>query len=334
MSTLPLVSIVTPVFNNAQFMERCIESVLAQDYPNVEHIIQDGASTDGTVDILRCYTGQVDWVSEPDMGQSDGLNRALQRCRGDIIGVLNADDEYLLHTVSWAVKNFTKFPDVAVVFGDQYDVDENGKVLQKTYGRQYEFEKILCVEQVIPAQAAFIKSIYFEQVGSFADVTLKTCPDYEMWVRIGLKFPMQYVPGFVVRYRWHPGSEGRQPSIVSDMIASKREVLTRVFNDPAMSPAIVSLQRRAHSGAVWWGGCMFLWNGAVVRGLLELLHALYLYPSIEQMPRLRYFSGHMFVFAKPPIFWHPVARLLRKSTVIIEKGFALINIKRKGNFVP
>jgi len=334
MSTLPLISIVTPVFNNAQFIERCIESVLAQDYPNVEHIIQDGASTDGTVDILRRYTGQVDWVSEPDMGQSDGLNRALQRCRGDIIGVLNADDEYLPHTVSWAVENFAKYPEVAVVFGDQYDVDENGKVLQKTHGLPYDFEKILCVEQVIPAQAAFIKSTYFEQVGFFADVTRKTCPDYEMWVRIGLKFPMQYVSGLVVKYRWHPQSEGRQSSIVPGMVTSKREVLERVFNDPTTPPAILSLQRRAHSGAVWWGACMFLWNGEVVRGLFELLHALYLYPSIEQMPRLRYFANQMYDFAKPSVFWHQVARLLRKSTLITEKGLALLNIKRKGNFVP
>lgn len=276
MSYLPLVSIITPVYNSSRFIQQCIESVLAQDYPQVEHIIQDGGSTDGTVDILRSYTGQVDWLSEADTGQSDGLNRALQRCRGEIIGVLNADDEYLSHAVSWAVESLAKFPEMAVIYGDQDDVDQNGVVLHKTYGQSYDFEKILCVEQVIPAQAAFIRRVYFEQVGFFADVTRQTCPDYEMWVRIGLKYPMCHIPGFVVKYRWHPSSEGRQISIIPGMVASKREVLERVFNNPATPPALKKLRRRAHSGAVWWGACSLMWNGEILHGLLALLPALWL----------------------------------------------------------
>lgn len=94
----PVVSIVTPCRNAAQFIEQCVTSVLKQDYPFVEHILQDGASDDGTVEILNRYArneGSLQVESEPDTRQSDGLNRALQRCRGDIIGVLNADDEYL-----------------------------------------------------------------------------------------------------------------------------------------------------------------------------------------------------------------------------------------------
>jgi glycosyltransferase involved in cell wall biosynthesis len=282
MPKFPLVSIVTPSYNSAQFLERCIESVLAQDYPHVEHIIQDAASTDGTVDILRRYSGQVDWVSEPDKGQADGLNRALQRCRGDIIGVLNADDEYLPHAVSWAVENLAQFPDVAAVYGDQYDVDENGVAIHKTYGPEYDFDKMLCVEQVIPAQAAFIRRAHFEQVGLLADVTRKTCPDYEMWVRIGLKFPMRHVPGFVARYRWHSGSEGRQASVIPAMVKSKREVMERVFNDPATPSAILSLRQRAHAGAVWWGAIMLQANGEVTQSLLAFFRSLCIHPSAER----------------------------------------------------
>jgi glycosyltransferase involved in cell wall biosynthesis len=102
----PLVSVLTPCFNSQAYLAECIESVLAQNYPHVEMIIQDGGSTDGTLEILRKYEGRVDWISEKDGGQSDGLNRALQRCRGDIIGVLNSDDAYLPHAASWAVEQF------------------------------------------------------------------------------------------------------------------------------------------------------------------------------------------------------------------------------------
>jgi glycosyltransferase involved in cell wall biosynthesis len=118
-----------------------------------------------TVEILKKYTGRVNWVSEPDNGQSDGLNRALQRCRGDIIGVLNADDEYLSHAASWAVENFAKFPHVAVIYGDQYFINADGIIIGEIHGQPYNFKKVLCVEDVIPAQAAFIRRTHFEQVG-------------------------------------------------------------------------------------------------------------------------------------------------------------------------
>ena len=141
-SNSPLVSILTPSYNCAKFIEQCILSVLSQNYPQVEHIIQDNVSNDGTIEILKKYSDRVNWVSEPDGGQSDGLNRALKRCHGDIIGVLNADDEYLPHAVSWAVENFARFPDMAVIYGDQYDVDSHGNIVHKTYGRDYDFEKV------------------------------------------------------------------------------------------------------------------------------------------------------------------------------------------------
>ncbi|MCP4372163.1 MAG: glycosyltransferase [Deltaproteobacteria bacterium] len=335
MSTLPLVSIVTPVYNSIQFIERCIESVLAQDYPHVEHIIQDGGSVDGTVDVLRRYTEHIKWVSEPDMGQADGLNRALQSCRGDIIGVLNADDEYLPHAVSWAVENLSKYPDVAVVYGDQYDVDADSKIIHKTYGQPYNFEKVLCVEQVIPAQAAFIRRTHFEQVGFFADVTRETCPDYEMWVRLGVKFPMQHVPGFVVKYRWHPGSEGRQISIVPKMIKSKREVLDHLFSQSSTPSTIMSLRRRAHSGAVWWGACGLMWNGEILWGLFTLLHSLWLYPSIEQVPRLKYYFSHMEYYSQVDHKgWHITKRVAIKGLLWLERGCKLIGIQRQGRYGP
>ncbi len=335
MPTLPLVSIVTPAYNSAQFIERCLKSVLVQDYPNIEHIIQDGASTDETVDILQRYTNQVGWVSEPDKGQADGLNRALQRCRGEIIGVLNADDEYLPHAVSWAVASLTKYPDVAVVYGDQFDVDVDSVVVHKTYGQPYDFEKILCAEGVIPAQAAFIRRSHFEKVGFFADVTRETCPDYEMWVRIGLKFPMQHIPGFIVKYRWHPKSEGRQVSVIPKMVKSKREVLDRTFKDPSTPPTITRLYRRAHSGIVWWGACGMMWNGEILRGFFALFYSLLIYPSIEQVPRLKYYFSHMKFYSRSfRTLWRTVGKIGIKGLVWLERGFNFMGIRRHGRYGP
>ena len=328
----PLVSVLTPSFNNAEFLERCIRSILDQTYPHVEHVVQDGASTDGTLEILRRYTGSIRWASEPDAGQSDGLNRALQRSRGDIIGVLNADDEYMPHAAQWAVDNLTRFPDVAVVYGDQYNIDPDGEILHHTRGRAYDFEKVLCVEHVIPAQAAFIRRTHLERVGFYADVSRRTCPDYEMWVRLGRQFPMRYVPDTVARYRWHPGSEGRQTAIVRQMVQSKREVMERVFNDPDTPVSLRRLEKRAHSGAVWWGACVLLSNRAPAQGLVELTRALRIDPSLEQVPRLRHFFWRMHHFVDHPVPWWFAGRTLTAGTVAIEKALSVLGIKRKENY--
>src|SRR3989338_6588754 len=245
----PLVSVLTPSYNNANFIKKCIESVLAQDYPHVEMIVQDGGSTDGTVEILKRYSGRIDWRSEKDHGQSDGLNRALQRCRGDIIGVLNADDEYLPHAARWAVDNFAIHPEVGGIYGQQHNVDAKGNILWSGAGPDpYDFEKVFCCEAVIPAQAAFVRRTVFETAGFYVDVTRKTCPDYEMWVRIGLKASMRYVPGFVAKYRIHPGSEGQNDKWVEEFVRSKRAVIERICNDLSVPVKIRSLRRRAHAG--------------------------------------------------------------------------------------
>lgn len=334
-----LVSIVTPCYNSVQFIEQCIQSVLAQDYsPPIEHIVQDAASTDGTVEILKRYTGQVDWVSEPDTGQSDGLNRALQRCHGEIIGVLNADDEYLPYAVSWAVQGFSQFPQVAVIYGDQYTVDSKGRIFGKIHGQEYDFAKIFCVENVIPAQAAFIKRTCFDQVGLFADITRKTCPDYEMWVRIGLKFPMQYIPGIIAKYRSHSGSEGCQTSIILKMVKSKREVMERVFSDPATPDSIMRLQQRAYSGVVWWGACTIVCNGNLLRGISKFFRSLWIAPSIEQIPRvlsfLMYLEFYFQKHQKTQKIWNLVRQIIEKGLFMFERGCWKLGIRRRGQYGP
>lgn len=283
----PLVSIITPCYNSGRFLEACIQSVLAQDYACVEHIIQDGVSTDETPLILERYKGQVDWLAEPDRGQADGLDRALKRCRGDFILVLNADDVLLPQAASWAVVHMARHPEAAVIYGDLYIIDGAGEVITALVGpAPYDFEQMLCVEQVLPAQAAFIRRSCLEQVGLGADPNLDTCPDYEMWVRLGLKFPMRYAPGFVSRYRWHPHPDGAQPRSVKRFIQAKRLVMDRLFDDPATPLEIRRLRRRAYSGLAWWGALQAYREGDWPGCLRETLHSLWLQPRPARIRQL------------------------------------------------
>ncbi|MBV9848814.1 MAG: glycosyltransferase [Armatimonadetes bacterium] len=293
MNNLPLVSVLTPCYNSGDYLESCLQSVSAQDYPHVEHVVQDGGSNDDTLDILRRYAGRVDWISEPDKGQSDALNKALQRCRGDIIAVLNADDEFLPHAASWAATQLAAYPDAAMIYGDQYNISPEGQVISECPGPDpYDFHKVLCVEQVPPAQAAFIRRECYEAVGWYVDVTRKTCPDYEMWVRLGRKFPMKHVPGFVARYRIHPESQGCQAPWVEEMVKSKREVMDRVFDDPQAPADLRRLRRRAYGGLLWWSADVYLIQGDVRRGLARAAQALAVYPSLKQWRRL---PGYLWV---------------------------------------
>lgn len=280
----PLVSIVTPSYNSGKFIENCIKSVLNQDYPYIEHIIQDGSSTDRTKKILKIYQKsqykhRIKIFIEPDNGQSDGLNKALQKAKGEVILVLNADDELLPYSCSWGVFHLRANPDVAVVYGDVYSIDAKGKIVKELTGPRYNYENLICIEIVPCAQTAFIRRSYFEKVGLRADVTLKTCPDYEMWVRIGSKYPMKYVPGFVCKYRWHTGSEGHRAEMVTKFIEAKGLVLNRLFKNQK-TKKIKKLKKRAYAGLYMWAARVNIGSSGSRRLTSKLIISSFLlYPS-------------------------------------------------------
>src|SRR5580704_3967094 len=132
----PLVSIVTPCFNAARFIAETIESVLAQDYPRVEYIVMDAGSTDGTVDILKRYDRRLRWISQPDRGAPDAINRGFALSRGEIFTYLNADDVYLPSAVSTAVRSFHG----DVVYGGAWWIDDAGARLAPYPVRDFDSE--------------------------------------------------------------------------------------------------------------------------------------------------------------------------------------------------
>ncbi len=316
MTDPPLVSVLTPCFNSGDYLEGCIQSVLAQDYPRVEHIIQDGGSTDATLDILRRHSDRVQWVSEPDGGQSDALNKALQRCRGDVIAVLNADDELLPHSASWAVARLAEHPDAGMVYGDQYNIGPDGQIIEECRGPDpCEFARVFCVEQVLPAQAAFVRRASFEAVGWHIDVTCRTCPDYEMWVRLGRRFPLRHAPGFVARYRIHPDSQGCQPRWIKAMVRAKREVMDRVWGEAPADAFLRRLRPRALAGVLWWSADVFRANGHIGLGARQVLRALLADPRPAQWPRAFGYFNHLPEFTCAP-GWRAAATVSQAVTFL------------------
>lgn len=309
----PLVSIITPCFNNGQYLESCIKSVLQQDYPYIEHIIQDGASTDETLAVLKKYSGvnyrkRIRWISTPDKGQSDGLDKALKRIRGKIFLVLNADDELLPYGVSWGVRQMDQHPRMAVVYGDEYFIDKDGEIFAVYVGKYpYSYDRLFCVELVPPAQAAFVRTSMFKQVGLYADTSLATCPDFEMWVRLGMKYPFTHEFGMVCKYRHHPGSEGQRPEMVTKMVMAKLQVIQKTLNDPHTPATIKALQTRAYAGLYHWGANVAHSNGLYKLELKLLLQSLLLRPQFHKIVRLTKFLAYHppnFLFTKMQNFYY------------------------------
>jgi glycosyltransferase involved in cell wall biosynthesis len=186
-----LVSIVTPSLNQAGWIREAIESVKAQTYPRIEHVVVDGESTDGTLEILDAEK-QLRWVSEPDRGQSHALNKGVEMAKGEILGWLNADDAYLPEAVAEGVRAL-EIGDVALVYADVTRVNDDGVSPRRIRSRpKWDLWTELNLGCGIYSPSVFFTRTAFEAVGGL-DESLELTMDYDLWLRIGRRFGARHV---------------------------------------------------------------------------------------------------------------------------------------------
>lgn len=206
-SATPLVSILTPSFGQAAWLGRNLESVACQTYPSIEHVVMDGGSTDGSVEVLKAAGDSMVWRSEPDRGQSDAVNKAFAMSHGEIIGWLNSDDAYFdCRVVEDVVAYFTAHPDVDVVYGHAAQVDEDGTIIWMIWTPPF-WRRVLRIVNFIGQPVAFIRRSALSE--PMLDESYHFSMDYELWLRLdraGRKFA--HIPRIVAVDRHHSLRKG------------------------------------------------------------------------------------------------------------------------------
>ncbi|MEA2014700.1 MAG: glycosyltransferase family 2 protein [Thermodesulfobacteriota bacterium] len=206
------ISIITPSLNQGEFIERTIQSILSQkgDF-ELEHIIVDGGSTDGTLEIVRKYEDRLTLISGRDHGQSDAINRGFDMASGNILAWLNSDDTYEPGALSEVAERF-KMHECEWCFGNCRNIDEDDREIRRLITRYKIFEsrryslRRLLSKDFISQPAVFFTKRVFEEVGSL-DLDLEYTMDYDYWLRIGKRYSPLYITRFLANFRWHGESK-------------------------------------------------------------------------------------------------------------------------------
>ncbi len=246
---LPLVSVVTPSLNDAEFIERTIQSVANQDYPNLEHIVVDGGSTDGTMEILKRYP-KVRWISEKDSGQSDALNKGFKLARGEIVGWLNSDDTYNPGAIRSAVDCLEAHPSTAMVYSHCNIIDADDRIISTLYAPLFDLAREL-IDHILPQPTIFLRATALAEVG-YLDSRLHYIMDWEFFLRLGLKARIDRVDKVWANFRQADGT--KTMSNPERFWVEALSVFDEFFARADLPAGVRAVRNQAYARAAWMAG--------------------------------------------------------------------------------
>lgn len=240
----PLVSIVTPTYNQVAFLRETIESVLMQDYPAIDYRVINDGSTDGTETVLEQYTDRMFWESRANRGQTAAINAGWQKAKGEILTWLNSDDTFLPGAVSTVVEYLQDHPDVDIIYGDTAFTDSLGKRIRGSPQRgPFDYKEFVrSCENPIPQPSAFVRRRVLQGVG-LLDPSFYYFMDWDYWLRAGLKHRIVHIPVALSTYRLHAGS--KTISGLARAAPELRYMYGKFFGDSTLPLEIRSLESEA-----------------------------------------------------------------------------------------
>ena len=246
MALQPLVSIVTPSYNQADFLRDTLRSVLEQDYPAIEYIVIDGGSDDGSVEIIREYEPDLAWwISEKDAGQADAINKGMARAHGEIVAWLNSDDIYLPGAVSQAVKAFQARPEAGLIYGDAITIDAQGRPLNSLVFRDWGLLDLLAF-RIICQPAVFLRRWVYEESGSLNE-NYHYMLDHFLWIRCARLSQLQHIPSLWAAARHH--ATAKNFSQAPGFGAETLRLLDWIKTQPDLAELFERNRRKIQAGA-------------------------------------------------------------------------------------
>ena len=237
MKALPKITIITPSFNQGDYIEETIESVLSQNYPHLEYIVLDGGSTDNTIKVLQKHADNIIWHSESDNGQSDALNKGFRMATGEIIAFLNSDDRYEPGALDYIGRYFSENPHVDWLSGRCRNINGAGEEIRKpimhykNFWLRFSSRRVLQVLNYVSQPATFWRRKLFDQVGGL-DEGLHYAMDYDYWMRLGQNCKLKTVDRYLAHFRIHQGSKAGSSASAqfeSELLIAQRYVGSRLL---------------------------------------------------------------------------------------------------------
>lgn len=232
----PLVTIITPSYNQARFLPATYESVICQDYPNIEYFIIDGGSTDGSAELIKNWAEKKNnriswWISEKDNGQADAINKGLARANGEIVAWLNSDDIYMVGAVTKAVEIFKEQPNLGLIFSNVFSNNAEGEFINAMVYGDWGLEELLAFN-IIGQPGIFMRKAALDKVGGL-DLTYNLLLDHQLWLRIASQFPIKHVNDYFAAARMHPAAKnmsltagyGKEALEIVDWIKSRDDLV-------------------------------------------------------------------------------------------------------------
>lgn len=273
----PLVSIVTPSYNQAAYIEQTLLSVLNQDYPNIEYIVIDGGSTDGSRSIIERYADRLSyWVSEPDRGHPHAVNKGFRQATGEILAFLNSDDLYMAGTVRQAVNALQDHPEAGMVYGDGYLIDSEGQLLDPHYYRSFSLLELLC-NDVLLQPTVFMRREIFEQIGGLEEA-YPLVFDHVLWIRFAAIAPIVHVPSIWAVERTH--SDAKTAARAAEFVGDTEQFLADAEEQPDLFPIIDANRKRIQGSLDVYAARRLIDSGRYREATQRLVCAFRRYPSI------------------------------------------------------
>lgn len=297
------VSIVIPAYNQGQFLDQAIQSVLVQSYPHIELIVLDDGSSDETREVLEKYGNRFRWESHTNIGQAATLNKGWSMASGQIVGYLAADDFLHPDSVSRAVTVLQSYPGVVLSYGDFDYVDVSGKRLATVRTPAFDYADMLLKGVCPPGPGAFFRRLDFERLGGW-DVSLRRMPDYEFWLRLGLRGPFLRIPEVLASYRIHDASQSFSPvdrARAEEMI----RIIEGLFAMPDLPADLRRSADRARANALLYVSRLHLYSGRISAGLSRAASAIRICPLMLVSPfAWRLFISGLLRRSGQKILWH------------------------------